>query len=522
MLQRPFLFLLFCFVFGAGYGQPPVSNVINKGALCNLPNGKVVVQLAGQAPYSVTLSGGPAGVTLPITTSTDSAVFNGLYGGTVFYTLVATDAAGTTATIPILVGNVAPPNIVSATATTPASCLNNDGVVQVSLQSGVGTPNFTLTVNGQTPVTSSGYVLVASGIASGTAAYTVKDANGCLVPGSTLVPLADNLTLTMPPDVTICEGKSTPLTVSSNASGYVWTPSAGLSSVNIASPVASPSTTTTYSLSATLGVCDTTAGSTVTIWPAPVADAGGPLDTTCYGKAIQLHGSGGVSYNWSPFAGLNSANIADPTVLDPTSNVTYSLLVTDANGCQNLSAAKVTVIVRSPYRVFAGNDTSVVLGQSVGLDASDIQNVGFSQYQWSPSFDLNNPDIASPVASFGSVGTYTYVVTATGPNGCQATDSITVRVYSLSDIFVPTAFTPNHDGHNDVLRALPVSIKDFKYLSVFNRWGQLVFTTTNFADGWDGTFNGHEAPAGVYVWMAGGVDYSGKVVERKGTVILVR
>jgi gliding motility-associated-like protein len=101
-------------------------------------------------------------------------------------------------------------------------------------------------------------------------------------------------------------------------------------------------------------------------------------------------------------------------------------------------------------------------------------------------------------------------------------DSIAIKAYTYSDILVPGAFTPNHDGHNDLLRAIAMGIKDFRYLSVYSRWGQRVFYTADPAVGWDGSAGGRMMDTGVYVWMAMGVDYAGRVVERRGTVVLVR
>jgi gliding motility-associated-like protein len=93
---------------------------------------------------------------------------------------------------------------------------------------------------------------------------------------------------------------------------------------------------------------------------------------------------------------------------------------------------------------------------------------------------------------------------------------------TVSDIAVPNAFTPNGDGHNDVLRVHLIGIKDFKYFRVFNRWGQQVFFSSDPGAAWDGTVAGQVQPLGTYVWMALGLDFSGRAVAREGTVILVR
>ena len=100
--------------------------------------------------------------------------------------------------------------------------------------------------------------------------------------------------------------------------------------------------------------------------------------------------------------------------------------------------------------------------------------------------------------------------------------SVSIKVYHVVDIFVPNAFTPNGDGHNDVLRAVPIGIRDFKYFVVYNRWGQQVFYTRDAAKGWDGSINGKPQDTGTYVWAAAGADFTGKGIQRRGTVVLIR
>lgn len=89
-------------------------------------------------------------------------------------------------------------------------------------------------------------------------------------------------------------------------------------------------------------------------------------------------------------------------------------------------------------------------------------------------------------------------------------------------IYVPSAFTPNSDGLNDVLKAIPYGIKEFKYFSLYNRWGELVFKTTNFSKGWNGIFRGHVQDTGVYAWIAEGIDVNDKTLRSHGTTILIR
>lgn len=162
----------------------------------------------------------------------------------------------------------------------------------------------------------------------------------------------------------------------------------------------------------------------------------------------------------------------------------------------------------------------MLINQPLQLNAVDMNNSGFDQYTWSPPAGLSNPDIPDPVATVRQ--SIVYTVEATTPAGCKAIDSISIKVYLVSDIFVPTGFTPNGDGHNDILRAIPIGIRDFKYFAVFNRWGQRVFYTSNPGEGWDGKAGGVPQGSSTFVWMTEGVDYTGKTISRKGTVVLIR
>jgi gliding motility-associated-like protein len=164
----------------------------------------------------------------------------------------------------------------------------------------------------------------------------------------------------------------------------------------------------------------------------------------------------------------------------------------------------------------ATNDTAVVTGEPLQLQASGAQF-----YQWFPVMGLNNSSISNPIAIL--TDSITYIVKVSTAQGCYALDTVHIQVFKTGpDIFVPSAFTPNNDGHNDLFRAIPVGIAHFEYFRIFSRWGQEVFFTSDSSEGWDGTVNGKNAPIGAYVWMAQGIDYLGNRIARKGTVTLIR
>lgn len=504
------IFLLICGSGNAiarepGNGRDAVItvNIATIEATCGNNNGTMIVTATGgTAPYQYSKDG---------VTFQTSNTFPGVGPGP--YTITVTDAVGNTGTGNAIISNLPGPTV-SATATT-ATCPNNDGSITVS---GIGgTSPFKYSIDGTTYQNSASF----PGLASGNYTATIKDLNGCISnPKAIAVPIANNLTVNAGNDTTICQGTPASLIGTSNATSFSWAPSAGLSDPSSPDPKASPATTTKYDLTVTWGLCQQVASVTVTVNAAPIAIAG-PDASLCFGKSTQLSGSGGKTYAWSPATYLDHPTAADPAVQDPAAgSITYQLVVTDQNGCHSLQDAQTTITVIAPPRIFAGNDTSVQVNQTIALHAVDLDNSGFTQYAWSPATGLNNPSIQDPEATLQESTTYT--VTCSTAEGCAGTASITIKAFTTSDLFVPSAFSPNGDGHNDILRVIAIGIKEFYYFAVYNRYGQRIFYTTDPARGWDGTINGQPQNPDAYVWMTGGIDNQGRRIDRKGTAILIR
>jgi gliding motility-associated-like protein len=179
----------------------------------------------------------------------------------------------------------------------------------------------------------------------------------------------------------------------------------------------------------------------------------------------------------------------------------------------------VTVKVSPKVIAFAGNDTSVVIGQPVQFTAT-----GGISYTWQPATGLNDPNIFNPIGTYQAGTTsVTYQVRVLDSNGCAGYDDVTVKIFQTApEIFVPTAFSPNGDNTNDILYITVAGLKQFDYFRIYNRWGNMVYSTTNPSLGWDGTFGGYKQPPGTYVFAAHGTDYLDKPVFRKGTLVLIR
>ncbi len=138
---------------------------------------------------------------------------------------------------------------------------------------------------------------------------------------------------------------------------------------------------------------------------------------------------------------------------------------------------------------------------------------------WSPAFPLNFSTAQNPLATLSS--DQQFVLRVTDIAGCIGFDTVFVQVYAGPNYYVPNAFSPNGDGLNDIFRAIPVGMTKTDWFRVFNRYGQLLFETNQWLKGWDGKFQGKAQPMGTYVWIVKGLDKNGKVIEMKGTVMLV-
>ncbi len=429
------------------------------------------------------------------------------------YTVKIKDATGCVDSLVISIAQLFPDLIITGIPTVAASCTGGaDGTATINVTGGKNPYLFSTDGINFQPNN-------VFNLAPGNYTVTVRDDNNCVAGQNIFIPLDNSVTLEAGLNPTICEGKTTQLFAVSNANSFSWTPAGSLSKSTIHDPIASPVITTEYHITATTGICSQKDTVTVFVNPAPKANAG-PDHTICFGQNVQLTGSGGVSYFWYPASFLNDARIATPTAINLSGSMTYSLNVIDANGCVSLKRDTAVVKVTRPAIVYAGRDTTLAIGQPLPLFAADVNNIGFAQYQWSPSYGLNDPFIANPTAILDR--DMVYNVTARNSIGCLASDDIRIKVYKGPDIYVPNAFTPDGNGVNDILRAIPVGIKDFRYFRIFNRWGTLIFTTNTALTGWDGTIKGNRQPTETYVWMAEGLDYKGNIVQRRGTVTVIK
>jgi gliding motility-associated-like protein len=352
-----------------------------------------------------------------------------------------------------------------------------------------------------------------------TITYNVQlNQQGCVNEDSVKVRVVRVVTTRAMNDTTICLTDPVQLNITSDGLRHEWTPSATLDDATAQNPVATPTGTTNYQVIARIGSCSATENIVVTTVPYPLANAG-PDTTICFSSGASLRGfHDGTSFSWSPAGSLRNANTLTPIAF-PAASTEYVLTSLDNGGCPKPGHDTVLVTVLPRIIPFAGNDTLVVVGQPLQLNAE-----GGVSYVWSPSTGLNSTTIKNPIGVYDEGSdSIRYMVQVFNEAGCSDTAFVSVRVFKTNPyVFVPSAFTPNGDGRNDVIRPIAVGVQEIKYFRIYNRWGQLLFSTTANQKGWDGTIGGTPQGSNVFVWMVSAIDYTGKPIFLKGTVTLLR
>ena len=338
----------------------------------------------------------------------------------------------------------------------------------------------------------------------------VTDTKGCMAYDSVFIDVIPSPTADAGPDVTICQDSSVQL----NASGapwYSWSPATGLSDPTISNPVASPTDTTMYVVTVTAanGCVDTD-----TIWvnvvPTPVLDIT-PDKLICEGLSTRLVATGADEYLWSTGDTHNWISV------NPDSSTTY-YVTGFVEGCPSLpDSVTVTVDHDLPIADFSLNPDSGWVPLTV---YTDNNSSGASSYQWFFG-DGNSSELFSPAHTYTDSGRFEVMLIAISPNGCR--DTMIQHVIGVGDfiMYVPNAFSPNGDGHNDFFNISWIGIKEFN-ITIYSRWGMVVFESNNPNFQWDGNYKLEEAPESVFTYVIRAKGWFGETITRAGTVTLIR
>jgi gliding motility-associated-like protein len=401
---------------------------------------------------------------------------------------------------------------------------------------------------------------------------TTTDACGGIYKDSVLVKAAPPIPFSAGPDRTKCNADTLHLTAPPDFLNYVWGNNYNINSLTAQSVVVSPLTDTAYYVKAekTPG-CFAYDTVRVSVYHSPEIDLG-PDRRFCTGDSAQLNaGSGFVSYNWNggqtaqqvtvktagqysvtgttaegcksadtikvlevfplPQVSLNKDNdlcTGESKILNAgsfaayqwntgatTSTITvqdlgsYAVTVTDQNGCKGSDTTRITEIHPTPQR-FLPPDTLICSYGSLQLTST----WSYNQYRWNTGATNGKITITQP-------GTYWLEVI--DGEGCVGRDSVTVGPKDcLSGFYAPSAFSPNSDGKNDLFRPLLFGrLKSYRF-TVYNRWGQMVYQTTELSKGWNGKVGGVLQQSDVYVWVCTYQFEGSEPKKEKGTVLIMR
>jgi gliding motility-associated-like protein len=243
----------------------------------------------------------------------------------------------------------------------------------------------------------------------------------------------------------------------------------------------------------------------------------------CIGGSTQLDvGVNNLLYNWSPANGLSNPNIRNP-IASPTSNTIYRVDVIDSAGCfPNTAQANVLVhplpLIDPGPTIIVPYNSPFMLRPTYGPD--------IVSYKWNPLNQLNCSTCANPTGI--ALESYKYTVTATTSKGCTASDTLQLFIdCSADNILMPTAFTPNSDNLNDYFYPITRGMDKVNKFIIYNRYGQVVFQRYHFNpndqnSGWNGAINGNLPASGNYLYVLEAVCNLGEVVNKNGSVMLIR
>jgi gliding motility-associated-like protein len=303
----------------------------------------------------------------------------------------------------------------------------------------------------------------------------------------------------------ICVGQQTAALIATGATSYSWSPGTGLNSTSLAGVAASPTITTTYAVTGFSAGCFSTTFVTVTVNPLPSPTITPSFSAGCAPLCISFNEISNTQgqFDWSFGDGVKG--VANPSghcyFLSGDFVVTLKLI--DQNGCYNKTSAAVKVypkpvadFVYNPIRPHLGVDDEITF-----TDASYDANItNWTWYFLTPNQIIDT--VQNPKVTYTQTGDFNVTLIVTSDFGCSDTTYKVITVSEDFAIYIPNAFTPNGDNINDVF--YPKGLGFTKYsMSIFDRWGEEIFKSTDLEKGWNGTYqkrSGDVCPNDTYIY----------------------
>ena len=310
------------------------------------------------------------------------------------------------------------------------------------------------------------------------------------------ITINSTIAVNLGPDQNVCTGHSIILNAGNTDATYLWNNNLTTQTIVVTTPGI-------YSVTVTDGPCTGVDSVIITYSPGPVALPSAYINL-CPGIDTTLNaGNPGMSYLWSTGATTQTISTDFQGV--------YFVQVSNV-GC--MAADTMTIKVYPQLLINQSNDTAICPGAQLLIVADGGKAA--SNYYWNPGGEnADNITVYQPG---------TYLVTIKDTNGCLTSRSIYVGEFCFNDLYVPSAFSPNGDGLNELFLAYGDSIQNFQ-MYVFDRWGEQIFTSNNIAQGWDGKYLGNLVSQGVYVYVIEYATYDYNELQnhkKVGSVTLMR
>ena len=349
----------------------------------------------------------------------------------------------------------------------------------------------------------------ASPIVSTNYSVTINTVNNCKIKDSIFVKVFN-----FPPSpilkdsVKTCRYSSIQL-IADGAERYKWSPNQDITSITNDTVSVNPLNSITYYCDF-INACGVTKDSIYVDILIPVITPA--KDTSiCPNKLAKLYANGGVKYDWYFNTAFLGTTMLDSFVVFPTETSNYIVIGTDINNCKD--TASMNVILFVPIQIQACPTIYTLQGDLVELSTI---NTPIGKYTWSPNMYLScevcPKTFANPDKDF------IYKITLIDTNECESSDNVQIKYDGL--IYVPNTFTPDAPINN-IFIPKGGNIGSFE-MSVFDRWGSIVFTSNSFDQGWDGTFKGVKCQVGTYTWKILFGDYNHNKKELVGHINLIR
>ncbi len=261
----------------------------------------------------------------------------------------------------------------------------------------------------------------------------------------------------------------------------------------------------------------------VTVYPNPTADFS--VQPICINLPVPVinktinNTTSTLNYLWD-FGNGHLDNVRNPVYSYPVpGNYTISLLVNSAQCPTPSDTMKLDIVVDAPLPGITRPVIDAVILFPEPLDDKARDNIGISSF-WTPATSLDNRNSYTPF--FTGKDPQLYTIQLKTSSGCITVDTQFVKTHKKIEIYVPTGFTPNRNGHNDFLRPYLMGFEKVNYFRVFNRWGKLLFEMKSDQPGWDGRTGNIPQEMQTVIWMIEAVDVDGIIHHAQGTTILLR